>query len=107
MLTVLSQPFLRQRQAVQCVTPTCCNHAERLMMARPEPASFEIEFSFTPPHWQRVRSGKTDRLTWGLVGFSRASSATELQPDALTDFFQPLRIAEHLLFHAGLDQKRP
>ena len=30
---VLSQPFLRQRQAVHVVTPTCSSHRERLTTA--------------------------------------------------------------------------
>ena len=34
-LTVLSQPFFRQRQAVHCVTPTCSSHLERLTTAAP------------------------------------------------------------------------
>jgi hypothetical protein len=33
MLTVLSQPFFRQRQAVQLVTPTYSIHFDRLIMA--------------------------------------------------------------------------
>jgi hypothetical protein len=35
MLTVLSQPFFRQRQAVHVVTPTCSSHRERLTTAGP------------------------------------------------------------------------
>src|SRR5438128_5529205 len=35
MLTVLSQPLLRQRQAVPGVTPTCSSHRERLTTAAP------------------------------------------------------------------------
>lgn len=35
MLTVLSQPFFRQRQAVHGVTPTCSNHRARLTTAGP------------------------------------------------------------------------
>jgi hypothetical protein len=31
MFTVVSQPFLRQRHAVQGVTPTCSSHLHRLM----------------------------------------------------------------------------
>lgn len=33
MLIVVSQPFFRQRQAVQDVTPTCSSHRERLTTA--------------------------------------------------------------------------
>lgn len=36
MLTVLSQPLLRQRQAVQVVTPTCLSHRDKLTTAAPE-----------------------------------------------------------------------
>src|SRR5438132_14148265 len=35
MLIVLSQPFLRHRQAVHGVTPTCSNHRERLITTAP------------------------------------------------------------------------
>ena len=40
MLMVFSQPFFRQRQAVQAVTPICSSHLERLMMA----TVAEVEF---------------------------------------------------------------
>ena len=35
MLMVLSQPLLRQRHAVQGVTPTCSSHRDRLTTAAP------------------------------------------------------------------------
>src|ERR1039457_906270 len=49
MLTVLSQPFLRQRHAVQGVTPTSASHFERLTTAR---ALFELMHTFcTTQFW--------------------------------------------------------
>ncbi len=42
MLTVLSQPFFRQRQAVIGVTPTRSNHFERLITELAIGDEFEV-----------------------------------------------------------------
>ena|ERR1017187_2437604 len=56
MLTVLSQPLLRQRHAVQVVTPTCSSHRERLTTAAPG-SGYDLPFDsiFTRHNLLRIR----------------------------------------------------
>jgi hypothetical protein len=50
MLIVLSHPFLRQRHAVQVVTPTCSNHRERLTTAAAcDGVQLAVRFRFHTP----------------------------------------------------------
>lgn len=56
MLTVLSQPFFRQRQAVHGVTPTCSSHRERLTTAAPGIEKvLPVDSTFTWPNVLHAR----------------------------------------------------
>ena len=104
MLTVLSQPFFRQRQAVHAVTPTCSSHLDRLTTAPPLFTS--AKFAFTLPLYAREESTEGIGTSWWsacpklLLRFGAwPRKALSGQPQAFTPF---LDCARHHTLTRGL-----